>query len=102
MVFGISFKRLMNTLLVASLFLGLTLALTAGVDARKRVETMTSAQCNSLYTSFMYYSNKAGEAANNGDTAGAQENTQKAAGFSAQARAGGCSWPGAMFPDSTR
>jgi hypothetical protein len=53
MVIGISFKRLMNTLLVASLFLGLTLALTTGVDARKRVETMTSAQCSSLYTSFI-------------------------------------------------
>lgn len=102
MVIGISFKRLMNTLLVASLFLSLTFALTTGVDARKRVETMTSAQCDSLYTSFMYYSQKAGDAFNNGDTVGAQENTQKAAGYIAQARAGNCGWPGIVFPDSTR
>jgi hypothetical protein len=102
MVIGITWKRFLNTLLVASLFLGLTLSLTSGVEARKTVQTMSSADCSSLYNSFMYYSEKAGDAANNGDTAGAQENTQKAAGFISQARAGGCGWPGATFPDSTR
>lgn len=102
MVIGTSLKRLVNSLLVASLVLGIMFALTTGgVEARKVVQTMTSAECSSLYGSFTYFSEKAGEAANNGDTAGAQDYTQKAAGVIAKARAGGCSWPGQVFPDST-
>jgi hypothetical protein len=91
-------KRFLHTVAIAALFFGLMLTVTDDASAKKVVQTMTNARCAELEATFWRHSYAAGEASNNGDTAGANANTQAAGRAISAARAGGCTWPGEVFP----
>jgi hypothetical protein len=91
-------KRFFHTLAIAALFFGLMLTISNDASARKTVQTYTSADCAFLFSNFMIYSEKAGEAANEGNFEDANFYTQLASQAINSARRGGCAWPGEVFP----
>jgi hypothetical protein len=95
-------KRILNTLVLAALFVGfafgLALSATDQASASYSKPIYSSADCAFLEANFWYYSEKAGEAYNDGNYEDATFYTQLASQAIDSARRGGCSWPGEVFP----
>lgn len=91
-------KRFFHTLAIAALFFGLMLTVTDHTSARTSKQTYSSADCAFLQSNFWFYSEKAGDAYNDGNFEDATFYTQLASQAIDSARRGGCSWPGDVFP----
>jgi hypothetical protein len=93
-------KRIVHTLVLSAFVFGLMFTITGDVSAKKVKQTVTSADCAFYASNFWIYSEKAGDAYNEGNFEDAQFYTQLASQQIDAARRGGCAWPGEVFPTS--